>query len=294
MKNSNLKMKSLILYMLTSMTACAAVIDLQPFEKKVYSQNGEDGITLKIFECIGTTNKYYVEFGVENGDECNTRVLREHHGWQGLMMDGNHQNDAINLRQEFITVENINHLFQKYQVPKEFDLLSIDIDFNDFYIWNTLISKYRPRVVIIEHNATHLPDEDKVVIYHPTQTWDETNYFGASLLALKNLGNKHGYTLVYADNRGVNLFFVRTDILTDLNCHFKDENDEVKLYKAPSYSWGPNGGHPEDPLFRKFITSLEADCLIEDNKIQKIEENPKPCLLRAYHQINNFFMIKFK
>src|SRR5437016_2124767 len=102
-------------------------LDLARFEKKIYSQNGEDGVLQKIFTLIGTTNKYYVEFGTQDGSECNTRYLREHCGWIGLLMDNHHENPKINLQKETVTKDNINYLFGKYNVPKNFDLLSIDI-----------------------------------------------------------------------------------------------------------------------------------------------------------------------
>jgi len=79
-------------------------MDLKFFEKKIFSQNGEDGITMKLFEMIydgNNTSKFYVEFGVENGMECNTRILREYYNWQGLQMDGSNENDKFNLRKEF-------------------------------------------------------------------------------------------------------------------------------------------------------------------------------------------------
>lgn len=250
-------MLGFILCLLFPIFANKKEIDLEPFEKKIYSQNGEDGITLKIFESIGTTNKYFVEFGVETGIECNTRILRET-GWNGLMMDGRFENQDINLHREFITTENINELFKKYGVPNEFDCLSIDVDYNDFFLWHAIRSNFRPRVIIIEVNTTHLPTEDKVCIYNPNYMWDITNYFGASILALKELGEKKGYTLVYAENRGVNLFFIRNDVLTDLNLQFKNQNDVIKLYKQPTYGLGPNGGHYQDPLSRQYITSTEA------------------------------------
>ena len=89
-------------------------LDLARFEKKIYSQNGEDGVLQKIFTLIGTTNKYYVEFGVEDGRECNTRILRG--SWTGLLMDGGYEDLEINLHQEFITAENVVDLFKKYDV----------------------------------------------------------------------------------------------------------------------------------------------------------------------------------
>jgi hypothetical protein len=99
-------------------------------EFKIYSQNGEDGVLLWIFANIGTINHppYFVEFGTENGDECNTRFLRQQLGWQGLMMDGNHEIPYINLHKENITSKNINDLLTKHQTPSLIDLLSIDVE----------------------------------------------------------------------------------------------------------------------------------------------------------------------
>jgi hypothetical protein len=180
------------------------------FEGKKYSQNGEDGILEFIFSLIGTTNKFFVEFGVESGIQCNSRFLIEK-GWIGLMMDGV---DNINplIKKEFVTAENINKLFRKYNVPKNFDLLSIDIDYNDYWVWKA-IEGYSPRVVVIEYNSTIPPDESLVVEYKPDALWDGTNYFGASLLALYRLGKSKGYTLVGCDNHGVNSFFIKDDII---------------------------------------------------------------------------------
>lgn len=99
-------------------------------ELKVYSQNGEDGVLLWIFTNIGTVNSppYFVEFGVENGEQCNTRFLRQHFGWHGLMMDGSNENININLHRERITPKNINDLLSKYHTPAWIDLLSIDVE----------------------------------------------------------------------------------------------------------------------------------------------------------------------
>ena len=93
---------------------------IQSHEKIVFSQNGEDGILEYLFDTIGTTDKYYVEFGAQDGTQCNTRYLRERLGWSGLTMDGSHENKNIGLYKEFITSENIVQLFEKYNVPIEF------------------------------------------------------------------------------------------------------------------------------------------------------------------------------
>ena len=91
-------------------------MDLSLFEKKVFSQNGEDGITMKLCELIygeNNDNKFYVEFGVENGSECNTRILGEKYNWKGLQMDGSNENNKINLKREFIMKENLVELLKK-------------------------------------------------------------------------------------------------------------------------------------------------------------------------------------
>lgn len=106
------------------------ITQFREHELKVYSQNGEDGVLLWLFTNIGTVNHppRFVEFGVENGLQCNTRHLRERLGWQGLMMDGSNENLQINLHREIITPKNINDLLIKYQTPAWIDLLSIDLE----------------------------------------------------------------------------------------------------------------------------------------------------------------------
>lgn len=186
--------------------------NLNFYERKVYSQNGEDGIIEEIFRRIGTTNKFSVEFGVEDGKECNTRYLLEKKGWNGLRMDGGKDNPTT-IKSEYITAENVNDLFAKYKVPKEPDLVSIDIDSNDYWVWKALDPKYNARLVVIEYNSTIPATRSLTVRYDPKWVWDGSNYFGASLLALYKLGRSKDYTLVACDRRGVNAFFVRDDVL---------------------------------------------------------------------------------
>jgi len=231
-------------------------IDLSNYEEKIYSQNGEDGVTMKLIELIyeGPYNKYYVEFGVQDGEECNTHILRENYNWNGLLMDGSNSNHSINLKKEFITKENILSLFEKYNVPIHINLLSIDIDYNDFYCLKEILTKYKSDIIICEYNSSHGPDEDKVVIYNPNYMWDGTNYFGASLLSLQNLANKYNYSLVYCDKLGVNCYFVHNEIIRQKNLNFKDLNSTEHIYNPPKY--GING-HPIDNSNRKYVSSDE-------------------------------------
>ena len=227
--------------------------DLQNYERRVYSQNGEDGILLRIFDTIGTTNKYYVEFGVgPTGTQRNTRLLREKHGWSGLMMDCCASPDVPEIKLETINAENINELFAKHRVPEEFDLLSIDIDGNDYWVWKAIDEKYRPRVLVLEYNASFPPPQSKTIKYDPNFRWGRTDYYGASLSALDNLGRRKGYSLVYCDECGVNAFFIRQDI-----CPYQPRPIE-EIFRPPAFFKGkyfgmvsllywPNGvGHPRD------------------------------------------------
>ncbi len=219
-----------------------------PFiERREYSQNGEDGIFEAIFTMAGTTNKYFVEFGAEDGVQSNTRYLQKHKGWTGLLMDGGHENPEINLHREFITAENIEQLFKKYNVPEEFDLLSIDVDGNDYWIWKA-VTAYRPRVVCIEYNAC-IPFSPAVTIpYAADFSWDKTDYYGASLSALRILGRKKGYTLVGTDPCGVNAFFVRDDVAAGKF----DPGPVEEIYRPAAFKGKPGNAHPKDPSGRSW------------------------------------------
>lgn len=173
-------------------------------------------------------------------------------------MDGAHENPSINLRKEFITKENVVDLFCKYNVPHNINLLSVDIDFNDFYCLKEILKNYKCDIIICEYNATHLPNEDKINIYDKNGGWDRSNYFGVSLLSLTKLGEKYDYSLVYCDKKGVNSFFIHNDIIKNKNLEFKGMGDISQIYRPAGYGIGPNGGHPKDPYDRKYVTFDEA------------------------------------
>ena len=224
-----------------------AIDDLWPYERTAYSQHGEDGILDAIFQAIGVTNRYYVEFGVGNGSERNTRYLAEHQGWRGLLMDGGYHDPSIGLHREFITADNINALFARHEVPDEFDLLSIDIDGNDYWVWQRLDDRYRPRVIVAEYNANAGPDERRTIAYDPDFVWSGTDYYGASLGALAALAQQKGYVLVGCESLGVNAFFVRADAVGGRLV----PKSVREAFRPPRY--GPHKhGHPRDG-FRALI-----------------------------------------
>lgn len=229
-------------------------VDLRLYEKRLISQFGEDGVLQKIFKLIGVTNKYYVEFGAGNGHFCsNTKYFREKFGWKGLLLEGSYEDLRLNLHKEFITAENICYLFKKYNVPREFDLISIDIDRNDFYVWKALGAFYRPRVVVIEFNSAFNPTEDRVIKYD-AHAYENTTYFGASILAFYKLGRKLGYSLVYQESAGVNLFFIRDDVIASTGIKVKNMNDVCKIYK-PSFLCNLQKFVPRDVQNSLFVSS---------------------------------------
>jgi hypothetical protein len=188
--------------------------DLRDHEQKIHSQCGEDGVLRRIYEVIGVTNRYYVEFGAWDGQYLsNTANLRINDGWSGLLMEGSDRADDELVQREFITAENVNSLFAKYDVPESFDLLSIDIDGNDYWVWRA-IEGYRPRVVLMEYNLFFGLDEALTMPYDASHTWDGTTpCHGASIAALQKLGLEKGYTLVHAESWAPNAFFVLDSVL---------------------------------------------------------------------------------
>jgi len=244
-----------ILFFLASVTLCAEEIDLSRHEKKLYSENGEDGIIAKLVQLIHPAPGFCIEFNAYDGVTGSNTYLLRRQGWDCLLLDRSFQLHEFKQHKEFITALNINRLFEKYNVPSQIDLMSIDVGFNDFYIWNAIEEKYSAAIIVLAYNASHAPNQDKVVKYHPYHLGDETDYYGASILAMYRLGCKKGYSLVYAEKSGTNLFFVRNDIverLREKSITFKNSNDVEKIYRQPT------NGKGEDPKNRPYLTSEEC------------------------------------
>ena len=195
--------------------------DLTLYELSVFSQNGEDGVLAEILRRVGTVTKYFVEIGA-SANEANCIFLADVLGWRGLFVDAD-EGEYTALRAKYegiervqvvrarVTRENINPLLQDALAPRDIDVLSIDIDGNDYWLWEAL-ADFSPRVVIIECNSSLDPRRQLVQPYRPDQSWDQSDFFGASLGALRRLGAEKGYTLVHLDLSGVNAFFVRNEL----------------------------------------------------------------------------------
>lgn len=191
---------------------------------KVFSQNDEDGIIAEVFKRIGTTNKTFIEFGASNGLENNSHYLL-HQNWSGGWIEGskksyrelvhNFQNsikeNRLKVVNAFINEENINELIKRMNITGVIDLLSIDIDGNDYWVWDA-ITCINPRVVIIEYNAKFPPDSEWIMKYDKNHIWENDDNQGASLKSMELLGKRKGYQLVGTNFSGVNAFFVKKEL----------------------------------------------------------------------------------
>ena len=208
-----------------------AVERLRASEYKVYSQNGEDGVILYLFSRIGWGPKTAFNIG-GGGVSSNTANLIRYWGWRSVEVDASEASlkafeathmggaaalrDRVRLRAAWVTRENVNDLAVSNGLEGEIGLLSIDIDGNDYWVWEAL-EAVRPRVVVIEYNAFFGAERSITVPYDPAFDRSRKHpsgwYMGASLRALAKLGAAKGYALVGCESNGVNAFFVRTDLL---------------------------------------------------------------------------------
>lgn len=201
--------------------------DLRGSEFRVFSQWGEDGIIQHLIKQVPIECRVFVEFGVQDYTESNTRFLLIHDNWSGLVIDGGAENiEAIrrsddywrhNLKAEcaFITRENIDGLIKGAGLEGDIGLLSVDIDGNDYWVLEA-IACVQPRLLITEYNARFGPEASVTVPYSAnfqrTAAHHSNIYYGASLAALASLSARKGYDLVGCNAAGNNAFFVRRDV----------------------------------------------------------------------------------
>ena len=226
---------------------------------KAYSQNDEDGIIQEIFARIGVTNRTFIEFGVGNGLENNTTYLLAQ-GWSGLWIEGSQaQADHIQanfapalsrkqltLTRAFATPTTINTLFADAGFSGEIDLLSVDIDGNDYHVLEA-IEVVKPRVIVLEYNAKFRPPVSWVMPFNEHHQWDGTDRFGASLCAFDSLLNPRGYRLVGCNITGINAFFVRADLVEGkFEAPFTPEHhyQPARYYLTPGFVAGHVARHP--------------------------------------------------
>jgi hypothetical protein len=212
--------------------------NIEQAEFKVFSQWGDDGIIDFLVSYLDIPEKSFIEFGVEDYTESNTRFLLINHNWKGLVLDGNKKDIAyifedeitwrhtLTAKHAFITKENINQLIQENGFSSELGLLHIDIDGNDYWVWDA-IDTVNPVIVIVEYNSVFGKDRAITVPYNPsfnrTRAHYSNLYFGASLKALVTLGTKKGYSFIGSNSHGNNAYFIRNDKLKNLKVHTVEE-----------------------------------------------------------------------
>lgn len=198
---------------------------------KVFSQWGEDGLIQYLISNVKFCNKKFIEFGVEDYYECNTRFLLSNNQWSGLIIDGDAENikkikndtiyysshlKAVN---HFITKDNINEIIEINGFSGKVGILSIDIDGNDFWILKA-INVVKPDLIIIEYNS-HFGSKYPLTIPYDktfirTKKHYSNIYYGASICALNDLATEKGYSLIASNNAGNNLFFLKNKILGNI------------------------------------------------------------------------------
>jgi hypothetical protein len=202
--------------------------DFRAAEFRVFSQWGEDGILQNLLRHIPISKKIFVEFGVGDYTEANTRFLLVHENWSGLVIDGDIQNissireDEIywryNLKAEhaFVTRETINQILSENAVRGEIGLLSIDIDGNDYWVWDA-IEAVSAAIIVVEYNSRFGAVREVTVPYKADfirrREHYSNIYYGASLAAFCSLGRRKGYAFVGCNTAGNNAFFVRLDLI---------------------------------------------------------------------------------
>ncbi len=231
------------------MTTATRTVINRDDEWQIRSQNGEDGVIAAILDKLPVARVSFVEFGAGDGHENNCASLAEA-GHHGVFIEGDEAKaDAlfdrytqqsgvvpVHARVDAHTVEPI---FKVAGVADDVTVMSIDIDGNDYWVWQA-IQQWRPLLVVIEYNAA-LGQRCCVQPYDPDWQWDQTVYFGASLPALNKLAREKGYSFLYAEHRGVNAFFIRDD-----HAHLFELPAQLPVIK-PCYK------HKPDPRGRTYV-----------------------------------------
>lgn len=259
--------KKMTLKSLQNRDCYQATKSLIPCGYKIYSKNEEDGIIREIFNRIGVTNKFFVEIGVDDGLENNTLALL-FDNWKGLWIEGSESHvkkiengfsktiarGQLIAKQAFVRKDNINQMISESIKAKTIDLLSIDIDGNDYHVFDA-ITCVIPRVLVIEYNGKFPPPVMYCMKYDENHVWDGSDNFGASLKFLELKLKEKGYLLVGCNLTGGNAFFVKEDLTKDrfqqpfsAEVHYEPCRYELAKYSAghrPSYKTLENREYDE-------------------------------------------------
>lgn len=208
------------------------------------SQGGEDGALNEVFRRLGIGRGWFVEFGAWDGIHCSNTYALVQKGWRGVYIEADPERytqlehnmascgDRVIGLCRFVRVggvDSLDEILSSTGIPLDFDLLSIDIDSNDYWVWES-VHRHKPKVVIIEYNCNFHAGESKSIPYTEKPEWDGTLFYGASAAALVKLGRSKGYTLV-GHTAGLNLIFVLNEWIPG---KFREAPLE-KVYVGPAH-----------------------------------------------------------
>ncbi len=267
--------------------AMLASKDLQDAEFQVFSQWGEDGIIQFLVNQVPITNKVFVEFGIGDYTESNTRFLMKNDNWSGLVIDGSSENVArvaksslswqydLKSHCEFITKDNINRIISSHGISGDIGILSVDIDGIDYWVWNE-ISCINPRIVICEYNslfgekrAITVPYDEKFYI---TKAHYSGLYWGASIAAFTHLAKAKNYSLVGSNSAGNNVFFVRNDVLGSLKVYEPADAYVKSKFRISRSESGENS----------LLGFEDGRKVIQDLKVYDVEQNTQVSLRECF------------
>lgn len=205
--------------------------NIPDIEFKVFSQFGDDGIIQYLIKKLSIRSDSFIEFGVENYNESNTRFLLQNNNWKGLVIDGSSTNIAYIKKSanywkhdltalcHFINAENIEHIIREAGFSGELGLLHVDLDGNDYWVWKA-IECVKPPLAIVEYNSLLGFERAITIPYDPNferfKAHHSGLYAGASITALCDLAENKGYAFIGSNSAGNNAYFVRKDKQADL------------------------------------------------------------------------------
>ncbi len=250
-------------------TAVTEPLSLIPHGYRVFSQNDEDGILAEIFRRIGVGGRRFIEIGAGTGLENNTLFLL-HQNWRGAWFEAANTIDAaiegyapllqtgqLTIRKTHVKPANVDALVRDSHGDGELDLLSLDIDGNDYHVL-AAITCVQPRVMVLEYNAKFPPPIDYCMGYSQDHRYNGSDCFGASLSWLESRLAPRGYRLVGCNLTGSNAFFVREDLCGQ---HFLAPFTAVTHYQPPRYElsagFADMSGHP--PSYRTLTERVAGD-----------------------------------
>ena len=279
-------LKILIGNLLNKINLKNEIVNIQEIEFKVFSQFGDDGIIQYIINKLNIKDEFqnFIEFGVEDYNESNTRFLLYNNNWSGLIIDSSKKNLSsikksnyfwkydLEAKCEFINAENINSIIKNSNIKKNIGLLSIDLDGNDYWVWEK-IDIIDPIVVVIEYNSIFGFEEKISIPYDKDFVRNRAHfsnlYWGGSLEAFKYLANKKNYKFICTNSAGNNAYFVKDSYAKNLNINLNKKFYESKFRESRDENGVKNYLKGEEKI--KEISELEV-INVETSKKLKIKE----------------------